>query len=207
MKVFMQRIIMLVIAVLAFANALAQGTPIDLLIRNARVVDGTGSPWFRSDVAINDGRIVEIGVALNRDARQTIDAGRRVLAPGFIDVHTHVESSDRREGVDVVIDAYPYDRASSNLGINLPRGAVSGGTEEIAARTFSFHDRGIIRPGFVADLVLFDPAVVADKATFVNPHQYSVGFDFVIVNGVAVVADGELTDERSGRFVKGPGAD
>jgi N-acyl-D-amino-acid deacylase len=539
-KVFMQRIIIFVIAVLAFANALAQGTPIDLLIRNARVVDGTGSPWFRSDVAINDGRIVEIGVALNRDARQTIDAGGRVLAPGFIDVHTHVESSDtreglqrlpradnyvldgvttivtgncggseidiaswneslaglginvatlvghnsvrqavmgldnrapttrelkqmqalvdqamqdgavgfstgllyvpgtyaeteevvslaevasrhggvyashireqganlhdsideavrvgreahmpvqishfkikgparwgsigdaielvesyRREGVDVVIDAYPYDRASSNLGINLPRWAVSGGTEEIAARirdddtharlvgemktmlddggypdysfatvaqytpdptyigrtiseinrlverpgstdaeietvldmmvdggqagsiygasmiyhymsmedvdtifrypnaavasdgtimahgrgqphprsygtnariladfvrdrkvltledavrrmtslparTFSFHDRGIIRPGFVADLVLFDPAVVADKATFVNPHQYSVGFDFVIVNGVAVVADGELTDERSGRFVKGPGAD
>ena len=534
------RILILAIGTFAFANIPAQDTPIDLLIRNARVVDGTGSPWFRSDVAISNGRIVEIGVGLNLAARQTIDAAGRVLAPGFIDVHTHVESSDsrdglqrlpradnylldgvttivtgncggseidiaawnesltglginvatlvghnsvrravmglddraptmreleqmqalveqamrdgavgfstgllyvpgtyakteevvslaevasqhggvyashireqgeklhesideavrvgreanmpvqishfkikgparwgsigdaidlvesyRREGVDVVIDAYPYDRASSNLGINLPRWAVSGGTEEIAsrirddetharivgdmktmlddggypdysfatvaqyspeptyigrtisdinrlherpgtadaeietvldmmieggeagsiygasmiyhymsmedvntifrypnaavasdgtimaygrgqphprsygtnariladfvrdrkiltledavrrmtslpARTFSFHDRGIIRPGFTADLVLFDPAIVADKATFENPHQYSVGFDYVIVNGVAVVAEGEITDERSGRFVKGPGAE
>ena len=534
------RILILAIGTFAFANIPAQDTPIDLLIRNARVVDGTGSPWFRSDVAISNGRIVEIGVGLNLAARQTIDAAGRVLAPGFIDVHTHVESSDsrdglqrlpradnylldgvttivtgncggseidiaawnesltglginvatlvghnsvrravmglddraptmreleqmqalveqamrdgavgfstgllyvpgtyakteevvslaevasqhggvyashireqgeklhesideavrvgreanmpvqishfkikgparwgsigdaidlvesyRREGIDVVIDAYPYDRASSNLGINLPRWAVSGGTEEIAsrirddetharivgdmktmlddggypdysfatvaqyspeptyigrtiseinrlierpgtadaeietvldmmieggeagsiygasmiyhymsmedvntifrypnaavasdgtimaygrgqphprsygtnariladfvrdrkiltledavrrmtslpARTFSFHDRGIIRPGFTADLVLFDPAIVADKATFENPHQYSVGFDYVIVNGVAVVAEGEITDERSGRFVKGPGAE
>jgi N-acyl-D-amino-acid deacylase len=76
----------------------------------------------------------------------------------------------------------------------------------LPARTFSFHDRGIVRPGMVADLVLFDPAIVADKATFEDPHQYSIGFDYVIVNGVAVVADGELTDERSGRFVNGPGA-
>ncbi len=76
----------------------------------------------------------------------------------------------------------------------------------LPARTFSFHDRGIVRPGFVADLVVFDPETVADKATFEDPHQYSEGFDYVIVNGVAVVADGELTDERSGRFVKGPGA-
>ena len=77
----------------------------------------------------------------------------------------------------------------------------------LPARTFSFHYRGIVRPGFAADLVLFDPEIVADKATFEDPHQYSVGFDYVIVNGVAVVAEGEMTDERSGQFVKGPGAD
>jgi N-acyl-D-amino-acid deacylase len=76
----------------------------------------------------------------------------------------------------------------------------------LPARTFSFHDRGIVRPGFVADLVLFDPAIVADQATFEDPHHYSVGFDYVIVNGVAVVADGEMTDKRSGKFVKGQGA-
>ena len=76
----------------------------------------------------------------------------------------------------------------------------------LPARTFSFLDRGIIRPGFIADLVLFDPATVADKATFEDPHQYSVGFDYVIVNGVAVVAEGIMTDERPGLFVKGTGA-
>ena len=51
-----------------------------------------------------------------------------------------------------------------------------------------------------------DPATVADKATFEDPHQYSVGFDYVIVNGVAVVAEGIMTDERPGLFVKGTGA-
>ena len=76
----------------------------------------------------------------------------------------------------------------------------------LPARTFSFHDRGIVRPGFVADLLVFDPEKVKDTATFEKPHQYSEGFDYVIVNGVAVVADGEVTDERSGVFVKGPGA-
>ena len=71
----------------------------NLLIRNARVVDGTGSPWFVSDVAINDGRISRVGRNLDIDADQVIDAGGKVLTPGFIDVHTHVESSANREGL------------------------------------------------------------------------------------------------------------
>jgi len=76
----------------------------------------------------------------------------------------------------------------------------------LPARTFSFHDRGIIRPGFVADLVLFDPETVTDKATFADPHQYAEGFDYVIVNGIVTVADGELTDRRPGQFVSNIGA-
>jgi len=510
----------------------------DLLIRNARVVDGTGSPWFVNDVAITDGRISAMGRNLDLDADETIDAGGRVLAPGFIDVHTHVESgtsreglidlpradnflldgvttvitgncggseinvaayansleglginvatlighnsvrsevvglddraptndemqqmkalvekamqdgavgfstgllyvpgtyadtsevielakvaagyggvyathmreqgarlhesvteavtigreanmpvqishlkvkgrtrwgtigsvielieSFRREGVDVVVDAYPYERASTNLGVNLPRWAVAGSAADIAdriedpatngrivagmkdmledggypdysfatvsrfipnesyngltiteinklregapnvdgeistildmmveggqagvnqgasmiyhymseedvdtiyrypnaavasdggvvafgsgnphprsygtnarilasyvrdrhvmtledavrrmtslpARTFAFHDRGIVRPGFVADLVLFDPDKVQDKATFENPHQYTEGFDYVVVNGKLAVAGGKPTDVRAGAFVKHSG--
>jgi N-acyl-D-amino-acid deacylase len=506
----------------------------DLLIRDARIIDGTGSPWFVSDVAVEDGRITAIGKNLDLDADQVIDAGGRVLTPGFIDVHTHVESRDersglinmpradnflldgvttiitgncggseidiaayaddleelginvatfighntirrevvglddrppsedemaqmkalvgkamrdgavgfstgllyvpgtyaetsevialaevaasyggvyashireqgaqlhqsiteavtigreagmpvqishlkikgrtrwgtigtaldlidsfRQDGIDVVVDVYPYDRASTNLGVNLPRWAVAGTADDIAgriedpetherivesmkdmlvdggypdysfatvaqyrpnpsyngmtiseinrlierspeidseiqtildmmveggaagvnqgasmvyhymgeddvdtilrypnaavasdggvieqgrgkphprsygtnarvfahyvrdrnvlsledavrrmtslpARTFSFHDRGIIRPGFVADLVLFDPDKVTDKATFSEPHQYSEGFDYVVVNGVVAVANGEPTDERAGTFV------
>jgi N-acyl-D-amino-acid deacylase len=513
-----------------------QGEPggVDVLIRDARVIDGTGSPWFASDVAIDDGRIVSVAPALDVDADLVIDAGGRILAPGFIDVHTHVEASASRDGlenlpradnyildgvttivtgncggseidvaayrdrlaglglnvatlighnsvrrrvmgsddraptgeemaemealveqamrdgavgfstgllyvpgtyadtdevvalasvasryggvyashireqgarlhdsideavqvgsragmpvqishfkikgrtrwgkiggalslvdawrergVDVVIDVYPYERASTNLGVNLPRWAVAGSAEDIAARigdpatrrriedgmramledggypdysfatvaqyapnpefngmtiseinramgreatvddeidtvldmmveggkagdrygasmvyhymsvddvdtifrypnaavasdgsitafgsgqphprsygtnarvladfvrarqilsveeavrrmtslparTFGFHDRGLIRPGMVADLVLFDPERVVDKATFGEPHQYSEGFDYVIVNGVAVVADGQVTDDRPGEFL------
>jgi N-acyl-D-amino-acid deacylase len=521
---------------LAFLLAVtSHAADVDLLITNARVVDGTGSPWFVSDVAVRGGRIVEMGINLDVDADRVIDAGRRVLSPGFIDVHTHVESSEsrdglfnlpradnylldgvttiitgncggseldiaawdkslqnlginvatlighnsirravvglddrapsademqqmlalvdqgmqdgavgfstgllyvpgtyattdeivslakvasayggvyashmreqgallhesiseavtvgreakmpvqishlkvkgrtrwgtigsaieliesyRREGIDVVVDAYPYERASTNLGVNLPRWAVAGTAGDIAARiedeatherivggmkdmlvdggypdysfatvaqyrpnpsyngrtiseinrmlersagtdneiqtildmmveggaagvnqgasmiyhymseqdvdtilrypnaavasdgsiiqfgrgqphprsygtnarvfsdyvrernvltledavrrmtslparTFSFHDRGIIRPGFVADLVLFDPDQVTDKATFADPHQYSEGFDYVIVNGVVAVADGQPSDARAGQFLK-----
>lgn len=503
---------------------------VDLLVREARVVDGTGRPWFISDVAVDGGRIVAMGSNLDLGASRTIYAAGRILAPGFIDVHTHADrgiqelpradnfildgvttvvggncggsatdiaewsrgltelginvatlvghnsvrrqvmgledrspsapeleqmqalvekamkdgavgfstgllyvpgtyadteevvslasvaaryggiyashireqgaelhksideavevgrearmpvqishfkvkgrtrwgsigeaialvEAHRASGVDVMIDVYPYERASTNLGVNLPRWAVAGEVDEIAARiqdpatrksivdemkvmlegqgyddfsfatvaqyepnpawngktisqitvmsgrdptvdneiatilemmleggaagnaygasmiyhymsledvseilrypnaivasdggvvefgdgqphprsygtnarvladfvrerglltledavrrmtslpatTFGFLDRGIIRPGFVADLVLFDPTRVADKATFADPHQYSQGFDYVFVNGVPVVSDGELTDERPGRFVR-----
>jgi N-acyl-D-amino-acid deacylase len=521
----------------ACTQVLAAG--VDLLIEGARVVDGTGNPWFVSDVAVDGGRIVAIAPDLEMEADRRIDAGGRVLAPGFIDVHTHVESSDRREGlaklpradnylldgvttivtgncgssstdipawrdglqglginvatlighnsvrravmgsderaptleemqqmlalvdkamrdgavglstgllyvpgtyadtdevialarvasshggvyashireqgarlhqsideavrvgreakmpvqishfkvkgrtrwgtigaaldlvdsyrrqgIDVLVDAYPYERASTNLGVTLPRWAVAGGAEAIRARfeddetrqrivaamkamledggypdysfatvaqyqpnpsyngltiseinrhlersatidneistilemmveggsagysggasmiyhymsnedvdtifrypntavasdgaiiakgrgkphprsygtnarvianfvrerkiltledairrmtslparTFSFHDRGIIRPGFVADLVIFDPDRVADKATYQDPHQFSEGFDVVIVNGEVAVADGVPTDVRAGRFIEHRGA-
>lgn len=524
---------------LVLSCSAAFGADVDLLIKDARVVDGTGSPWFASDIAIDDGRIIALGSNLKFDAAQVINAAGRVVAPGFIDVHTHVESSDnrdglerlpradnylldgvttivtgncgdseidigaysrrltdlginvatlvghnsirrtviglddraptademremqalvdkamrdgavglstgllyvpgtyaetsevvdlakvaaqyggvysshireqgaklhesideavqigreakmpvqishlkvkgrtrwgsigdaieliesyRRDGIDVVVDAYPYERASTNLGVNMPRWAVSGGSADIAARiedsvtnkrlvnemkdmladggypdysyatvaqytpepayvgrtiseinrtlersattdneirtifdmmidggaagyiqgasmiyhymsmddvdtifrypnaavasdgsitahgrgqphprsygtnakvladfvrernvltledavrrmtslparSFSFHDRGIVRPGFVADLVLFDPEKVTDKATFEDPHQYSEGFDYVVVNGVVAVENGVPTDKRSGAFIKHAGA-
>lgn len=64
----------------------------DLVITNARIVDGTGNPWFRGDVGIRNGRIARIGKFAAANAKNRIDARNRILAPGFIDVHTHVES-------------------------------------------------------------------------------------------------------------------
>ena len=530
---------LLVVGMLVAVSRFSLAADADVLIRNARVVDGTGSPWFLSDVAVTDGRISAMGRNLDVDADEEIDAAGRVLTPGFVDVHTHVESGPRRlgleglpradnflldgvttiitgncggseidiadyanrleglginvatfighntvrqevvglddraptdaemqqmkaivdkamqdgavgfstgllyvpgtyaetsevvelarvaaqyggvytthireqgamlhesiteaitigqqanmpvqishlkvkgpsrwgtigsaleliesfrqQGVDVVVDAYPYARASTNLGVNMPRWAVAGTAADIAgriedpetnerivtgmkdlledggypdysfatvarflanesyngmniseinrlregapnidgeittilemmveggkagvsqgasmiyhymsdddvdtifrypnaaiasdggvveqgvglphprsygtnarvisnyvrernvmtledavrrmtslpARVFSFHDRGIIRPGFVADLVLFDPDTVRDNATFEDPHQFSEGFDYVIVNGKVAVANGTPSDVRAGRFVRNPGA-
>ena len=72
--------------------ARAQSPAYDLVITNARIVDGGGNPWFRADVAIKNGRIVRIGRVAPGAAAKTIDAKGQILAPGFIDVHTHVES-------------------------------------------------------------------------------------------------------------------
>jgi N-acyl-D-amino-acid deacylase len=76
------------------AGTLSSGTGknYDLLITNARIVDGTGNPWFKADLGIKDGRIIRIGRLSADDSLRTIDAAHKIVAPGFIDVHTHVES-------------------------------------------------------------------------------------------------------------------
>ncbi|MCZ2148666.1 MAG: D-aminoacylase [Bryobacterales bacterium] len=511
--------------VFLFLRAALMGADFDVLIRNARVIDGTGNPWYRADVGVKDGVIASIGHFSEKSADRVIDARERVLAPGFIDVHTHIEgdvekmprgdnylldgvtsvvtgncggselplgpwfekletlglglnvaslvghntvrrevmgtanrlatpeeiakmrelveqamregaagfstgliyipgtysnsdevvalarpagrmggvyashmrdegakvleaieeavraggeagarvelshfkidnqrlwgASDkslalvekyRRQGVDVVVDQYPYDRSSTNLGITLPSWALADGKDAVAerlsnpetrkriavemeqklkdlghadysyatvagfkpepsyegktisevnvmkgrektlaneietvldliamggaqmvyhsmgeedverimrypntavasdggirefgagmphprsygtnarvlaefvrerkvitledavrrmtslpARTFAFRDRGLVREGFAADLLIFDPRKVRDKATFQNPHQYSEGFDWVLVNGVVMVEDGKLTEARGGRVLR-----
>lgn len=507
------------------AAAALHAADYDLLIRNARIIDGTGNAWFRADVAVKDGRIARTGNLSQATADRTLEARGRVAAPGFIDVHTHVEGAvekiprgdnylldgvttvvtgncggsdadldalygrleklglglnlaslvghntvrreimgtanrpatpeeiermqqlvrknmragavgfstgliyipgaysnteevvalakaaaefggvyashmrdegakvleaieeavrvgretglrvelshfkidnrrlwgsstkslalvekSRKEGVDVVVDQYPYDRSSTNLGITLPEWALADGREKIRerlndkavrakiaaemerklkalghkdysyavvasfepdraydgksiseinrlkgrrkgikqeiqtildieaqggaqmvyhsmgekdvdrimrnantgvasdggirefgvgmphpraygtnarvlaeyvrnrgvvtledavrkmtslpARTFGFQDRGLLREGYAADLVLFDPERVQDKATFQKPHQYAEGFDYVLVNGRFAVEEGKLTEARAGRVLR-----
>ncbi|HMC56560.1 MAG TPA: D-aminoacylase [Gemmatimonadaceae bacterium] len=82
--------------------------------------------------------------------------------------------------------------------------AVRRMSSATAAR-LHLRDRGLVREGLYADLVLFDPATVADLATFEKPHQLSVGMKYVLVNGVAVVRDGKHTGATPGRVVYGPG--
>ncbi len=73
------------------------------------------------------------------------------------------------------------------------------------ATRLSIADRGVLRPGMWADVVVFDPATIADKATFEAPHQLSVGMKYVFVNGVAVWRDGRHTGAKPGMIVRGPG--
>lgn len=72
----------------------------------------------------------------------------------------------------------------------------------LPARTFGLRDRGMVREGMAADLVLFDPAKVQDLATYEKPHQYSTGFDWVVVNGTVVLAEGKRTEARPGRVLR-----
>ena len=67
-------------------------------------------------------------------------------------------------------------------------------------------DRGVLKAGMWADVVVFDPAALRDVATFAQPNQLSVGMDYVLVNGVPVIAAGQATDALPGRVLRGPGA-
>ncbi|HEY2017864.1 MAG TPA: amidohydrolase family protein, partial [Bryobacteraceae bacterium] len=70
----------------------------DLLIRGARILDGTGNPWFAGEIAIKDGRIAQVGHLGAAAARRTINANGLVAAPGFIDLHTHSDISLLADG-------------------------------------------------------------------------------------------------------------
>jgi N-acyl-D-amino-acid deacylase len=75
----------------------------------------------------------------------------------------------------------------------------------LPARNLGLRERGLLRQGYFADVVIFDPATIQDHATFEKPHQYSTGVSHVFVNGTHALADGEPTGAASGRFVRGRG--
>ncbi|MEN9508187.1 MAG: hypothetical protein RLZZ621_750 [Gemmatimonadota bacterium] len=76
----------------------------------------------------------------------------------------------------------------------------------LPASNLRIQRRGALKPGHFADVVVFDPKTVGDRATFEQPHQYAVGMRDVLVNGVPVLRDGEHTGAKPGRVVLGPGA-
>ncbi|HEY7504732.1 MAG TPA: D-aminoacylase [Gemmatimonadales bacterium] len=76
----------------------------------------------------------------------------------------------------------------------------------LAAQRMRLGDRGVLKVGMWADVVVFDPATVRDRATFAQPHQLSEGMRWVLVNGVPVIAEGKATGARPGKVLRGPGA-
>jgi N-acyl-D-amino-acid deacylase len=75
----------------------------------------------------------------------------------------------------------------------------------LPATNLGLTERGLLKEGYFADVVVFDPQTIADKATFAQPHQYAVGVKHVFVNGVQVLKDGEHTGAKPGRALWGPG--
>jgi N-acyl-D-amino-acid deacylase len=123
----------------------------------------------------------------------------------------------------------PYTMASSDGGLTMPgagqphprnngafarrlalyvrdRGVIG---PEFAIRTmtslpatvFGLHNRGVIREGAIADLVIFDLAAIRDRATYADPHQMAEGMSWVLINGVAVIADGKFTEALPGKVL------
>ena len=79
-------------------SAFAQQPAYDILIRNGKIVDGTGNGWYYGNVGVKDGKIVKAGRAvLDSTASVVIDATGLIVAPGFIDVHTHIEGDEDKD--------------------------------------------------------------------------------------------------------------
>jgi N-acyl-D-amino-acid deacylase len=97
---------------------IAQNQQYDLLLRNGRVVDGTGSPWYRADVAIKGDTVVAIAPTISGSAVRVIDVGGQVIAPGFIDIHTHA-----RRGIFTVPTADNYVRQGVTTLMEGPDGS------------------------------------------------------------------------------------
>src|SRR5437762_4144421 len=108
----------LLVILLSFAPRAQAPAAYDLLIRNGRIVDGTGSPWYRGDVAVRGDTIARIAPRIDAPAARVVDAGGRVVAPGFIDLHTHA-----RRGIFDVPTADNYVRQGVTTLIEGPDGS------------------------------------------------------------------------------------
>lgn len=131
----------------------AQTAGVDLLIKNARIVDGTGSPWYRGDVAIRGDAIVQIAARIETPAARVIDARGNVVAPGFIDIHTHA-----REGIFNVPTAENYVRQGVTTLIEGPDGnspvPLRPFLDRIAALRITPNFGAFIGHGSIRDTVL-----------------------------------------------------
>lgn len=104
-------------------HQLFAGDTADVLIHHGKIIDGTGNPWFYGDVAIKNGEIVAVGKLNNWYASSTIDATGLIIAPGFIDVHTHIENDEAKNSyatnfiMDGVTTVITGNCGSSNVDI------------------------------------------------------------------------------------------
>ena len=110
----------LVVASLALliARPRAQAPAFDLVIRNGRIVDGTGSPWYLGDIGVRGDTIGRIAPRIEAPATRVIDAAGKVVAPGFIDIHTHA-----RRGIFEVPTAANYVRQGVTTLMEGPDGS------------------------------------------------------------------------------------
>jgi N-acyl-D-amino-acid deacylase len=123
------------------------------------------------------------------------------------------EASQAAEGV--FLKSNPHPRAYGNFARVLgkyvrdekaiPLGEAVRRLSGLPATNLGLDHRGFIKEGMFGDVVVFDPATIADRATFEKPHQYAIGVKHVFVNGVQVLKDGEHTGAKPGRALWGPG--
>lgn len=144
------------VAAAAAVAALPQDKPrYDLILRGGRVVDGTGSPWFRADVAIAGDTVAAVGWRIDAPATRVIDASGLVVSPGFIDIHTHA-----RRGIFEVPTADNYTRQGVTTIYEGPDGSsplpIKAFLDRVAATRLSPNFGTFVGQGSVREEVIGD---------------------------------------------------
>ncbi len=169
---------------------------------------GTSPEDTAIDLVIEDGSRVGTAYFLMDEA----NVARQTALP-WVSFGSDAESQ-APEGAFLLSSTHP--RAYGNVARLLGKYVREGKTTSLAdavrrlsgfpAANLGIKGRGVLKAGNYADLAIFDPATVADTATYAKPQQYAVGMRHVFVNGVQVLKDGEHTGAKPGRVVTGPGA-
>jgi len=163
------------------------------------------------DLLIEEGRDMMVHAQLHNE-----DEIRKVIAHPLCMLESDAEVSVSTSGMENprVFGSFPmifrkYVRGEDREDEPLEKGKKILSLQEAVRKMTSFpagrlglKDRGMIREGAWADLVVFDPNSITDKATYTNSHQYAEGIDFVLVNGTAVVENGKPTNALPGRVLR-----
>ena len=163
-------------------------TAIDLVIEDGSRV---GTAYFLMDEANVRRQTALPWMAFGSDAEASAPEGV------FLQSSTHPRAYGN---VARLLGKYVRDEKATTLPDAIRR------LTSFPAANLGITDRGQLKAGMFADIVIFDPATIADHATFAKPQQFATGVSHVFVNGVQVLKDGEPTGAKAGRFVKGPGA-
>ena len=149
------RLIALAFILLAWSALVARGQSpaYDLVIRNGRIIDGTGSPWYRGDVAVRGDTVARIAARIDAPATRVVDGSGRIVAPGFIDIHTHA-----RRGIFDVPTADNYVRQGVTTLIEGPDGSspvpLRPFLDGVAATPITPNFASFIGQGSVRDAVM-----------------------------------------------------
>lgn len=184
---------------------------------------------YAPDTTFNGKNISEINLIIGRKAKPMDEAETILEMIGAINRTQMVYFSMNEDDLKRIMQ-YPFNMIASDAGIarfgsGMPHPRAYGTNARVLgkyvreqnvirleeairrmtslpAQKFNLRDRGLLREGMAADIVVFDETTVGDAATFVNPHAYSTGFRFVLVNGEVVVDAGKHTGVRSGQVLK-----
>jgi len=197
--------------------------PYDLILRNGRIVDGTGSPWFRGDVAIRDGVIAAVGRAVDGSALREIDVSGQVISPGFVDVHSHgdrlileVPTAENyvREGVTTIVtgpdgssvvplgpwlDSVSAAPTTINVASMVGQGSIRAEVVGMEDRPATAEEMDRMRA--LAGQAMYDGAVGLSTGLFYTPGAFSPTEEVIelakVVGRLGGIHQSHMRDEAS----------